>query len=203
MTSPDAHPLGSVGAVHVPWTQVCPLGQLRLQCPQWCGSLARFTHVLPHRVLWSGQPQRRLPPFCLGGRHTSPFGQQVPWHFTRCDGQRPVTAAHASTGVIATAPAKAAPPARSASRRDIPLASPRATASSDVSPSLRTSGSFVGGGGRECHHCRGADQLGRDPSASVDEDGRRGPGGAKGGAGGKCLVECDRRFEREPLVVGQ
>jgi hypothetical protein len=47
-----------------------------------------------------------------------------------------VTLAIASAGDIATAPANATPPARSASRRDIPFASPRATRSSRLSETL-------------------------------------------------------------------
>jgi len=192
ITSPDAQPLGPL---HIPWTQLCPLGHFSPQRPQWFGSLVKFTQAFAHRVSWAGQPQRRLPPLRFGGRHTSPFAQQVSWHFTRCDGQRPVSAAHAWAGVIAPAPTKAAPPARSASRRDIPLASPRAMASSDLSAGLRTSRSLFGCGARERHHCGRADrQLGRHSSAAIDEDGRRSAGGAEGGAGGKPLVESDRRF---------
>lgn len=53
-----------------------------------------------------------------------PFGQQAPLHLTRCDGQRPVTAAHASAGVHAAAegnlPAKAQPAVSGDARQYVP-----------------------------------------------------------------------------------
>ena len=59
---------------------------------------------------------------------------------TRPEGQLPVSVAHASDGISAAAPTSAAPPARRASRRDIPLASPRAIASSGLFVTVRIRG---------------------------------------------------------------
>jgi len=84
------------------------------------------TQALPQRLVWGGQPQRRGPCLWAGGRQISPGGQHLPLQWTRCFGQRPVAAAHASAGVIIAALIAIAPPVRSASRRDMPPARPRA-----------------------------------------------------------------------------
>ena len=99
------------------------------QRPQLSGSDFTCTHFEPHRVEWPGQPQRFLPFLRAGGRQTSPAGQHLPAQRTRCFGQWPVAAASASAGVVSTAPTNTAPPFCKASRRDIPVARPRAIVS--------------------------------------------------------------------------
>jgi hypothetical protein len=117
-------------SVQVALAQRSPAEHSCPQCPQLRTSLVVCTHLPEQRVVPARQPQRRLAPLRFAGRQASPAGQQWPAHRTCPCEQCLVSAAHPSAGVITAVPISAAPPARSASRRDSPpLASPRAIAS--------------------------------------------------------------------------
>jgi len=139
-------------ATHDPEQAVVPLGQWLWQtpCPHTCPglhawpqrpqlrtSLATLTHLPLQLVVCARQPQPFVAglPFLWGSvMQVCPLGQHLPLQYARWLGQWPVAAANASVGVIATTPANAAPPARSASRRDMPSANPRAIVSSALAP---------------------------------------------------------------------
>lgn len=138
-THPPAHaalPLEQ-WVVQVPLLQTCPLLHERPQCPQLWTSVLRLAHLPWQFVVRAGQPQPFFAfwPFLCGSvMHDWPVGQHFPLQKARCFGQWPVAAATASVGLIVTTPTIATPPARSASRRDIPPARPRAIMSIALPP---------------------------------------------------------------------
>lgn len=125
------------GQTHFPPAQLWPGPHLCPQRPQFLTSVLKWTHLFLQRLVFFGHWHLGFggclgcrPFLGLGCTQISPGGQHLVPHLTWCLRQRPRALAHASPGVVSRPPMSAAPPARNASRRDIPRARPRAITSS-------------------------------------------------------------------------